>query len=119
MYYTDAAKNTMLNALTINRLSLHTGNPGAAGTDNVYSGGGYTYQAATFAPAADGKRELSSAVVFQGVPEATVSWVGFWYSSTFRGAAELDAGGDNAFDAATGLLALLPEDTYYAIDECA
>jgi len=119
MYYTDAAKNTMLNALTINRLSLHTGNPGAAGTDNVYSGGGYTYQAATFAAASAGRRALSSAVVFQGTPSDVVAWVGFWNSSTFRGAAALDAGGDNAFDAATGLLALLPADTYYAIDECA
>jgi len=118
MYYVDTAKNTMLNALTVNRLSLHTGNPGASGTDNVYSGGGYTYQAATFAAAADGIRKLSTAVVFQGVPEATVSWVGFWSSSTFRGAAELDAGGENAFDADTGLLALLPDDTYYGIDEC-
>ena len=118
MYYTTLAKNTMLNALTINRMSLHTGNPGTDGTANVYSGGGYTYQAATFATAFDGKRQLSAAVVFQGTPSDTVAWVGFWNSNTFRGAAALDAGGDNAFDAATGLLALLPEDTYYSIDEC-
>lgn len=119
MYYSTATKNTMLNAAGVTKLSLHTGNPGADGTANEYSGGGYARQDATFAAAADGKRELSQAVVFSGTPEATVSWLGYWSGSTFRGATELDGAGENAFDADTGLLAILAEDTYYGIDECA
>jgi hypothetical protein len=118
MYYTTAAKNTMLGALGITQLSLHTGNPGTDGTSNEYSGGNYARRSCTFDAAADGKRKLSQAVVFSGTPDDTVSWLGFWSYATFRGAAELDAAGDNAFDTDTGLLAILAEDTYYGIDEC-
>lgn len=119
MYYTESAKHTMLNALTINKLRLHTGNPGVDGTSNIYTGGLYADQTATFALAVDGKRSLSAAVVFLGVPTEAVSWVSFWTSTTFRGAAELDPAGDTTFDADTGLLAMLPTETYYSIDECA
>lgn len=118
MYFATAAKNTMLNALSVNTLSLHTGNPGADGTSNEYSGGDYARVSATFASAASGQRALSTSVVFDGTPSDTVSWLGFWYGSTFRGAAELDAAGDNTFDATTGLLAIVADDTYYGIDEC-
>lgn len=117
-YYATTAKNTMLGALTVNRLKLHTGNPGADGTANEYSGGGYVYQSATFGTAADGKRTLSSAVAFSGTPLDEVSWVSFWSTVTFRGAKEItDA--PKAFHADTGLLVLLKDDTYYGIDECA
>jgi hypothetical protein len=117
-YYATTAKNTMLGSITVNSLSLHTDNPGAAGTSNEYSGGGYARQSATFGTAAEGKRKLSSAVAFSGTPGDQVSWVGFWSSSTFRGAKEItDA--PKVFHADTGLLVLLKDDTYYGIDECA
>ena len=118
MYYTTSAKNILLGGLTINRLSLHTGNPGADGTANEYAGDGYSRQNATFAAAEDGKRKLSTAVVFGGEPSDSVSWLGFWSTGTFRGAVALAAGGANTFDASTGLLAILADDTYYGIDEC-
>lgn len=117
MYYSDIAKNTMLNQLTVNKVSLHTANPGVDGTANEYDDGDYTRMTASFALAEEGKRELSSPVVFAGVAGETVSWVGFWYNSVFYGAAELD-GAPVAFDAATGLLVLVHEDTYYGIGTC-
>ncbi len=119
MYYSTSAKNTMLGALGVTQLRLHTGNPGAAGTANQYSGGGYAHQSVTFNAASDGKRTLSAAAVFQGTPDDAVSWLSYWAAGTFAGASQLDAGGDNAFDTDTGLLAVVPDDTYYEIDECA
>jgi hypothetical protein len=116
MYYSTATYNAFLNAVSVNRLKLHTGNPGATGADNVYTGEGYTYQSAIFATASDGKRTLSDNVVFTGVPGESVSWLSFWTSGTFRGATELT--GTPTFDADTGLLVILPDDTYYGLGDC-
>ena len=77
--FATAAKNSMLDALTVDRLSLHTGDPGAAGTSNEVSGGtpAYDRKAATVAAASSGERALSSSVTFD-VPACTVTHVGFW-----------------------------------------
>jgi hypothetical protein len=115
-YYAATAKNLMLAELTVNKLSLHTGNPGADGSANEYSGGGYARRDATFAAAADGKRALTTTVMFSGTPEDTVTWVGFWSNTTFRGAKELPEAAE--FHADTGMLAVLKDDTFYGIGSC-
>ena len=115
-YYATTAKNLMLDALTVNKLSLHDGNPGTAGTANEYSGGGYAKRDAIFNAAADGKRTLWANVMFSGTPSDTVTWLGLWSNTTFRGAIELPAGA--TFDADTGMLAVLKDVTYYGIGTC-
>ena len=115
-YYVTTAKNLMLAALTVNKLSLHTDNPGLAGTANEYSGGGYEKRDATFNAAANGKRQLSANVMFSGTPDETVSWLGLWSNTTFRGAIELPAGAE--FHVSPGMLAVLAATTYYGIGDC-
>lgn len=85
MSLTIAAKNTMLNALTVDTASLHTAFPGLTGANEV-SGGtpAYARKAVTFGAAAGGSRSLSAAVTFD-VPATTVRWFGFWVAGTYVG----------------------------------
>ena len=85
MASTVAFKNLLLAASDINTLSLHTADPGAAGTANEVTGGGYSRQSCTFAAAASGGRALSTAVNFTLTPNQAVAWLGFWAGATFRG----------------------------------
>lgn len=98
--FSTTAKDAMLDAITVDLMSLHNGDPGAAGTANEISGGGYTRQAATFAASSSGVRTLSSAVAFIGPASASVTWAGFWTNAgtVFRGRAPITAG-DAAFNA--------------------
>lgn len=85
MSLTIAAKNTMLNALTIDTASLHTAFPGLTGANEV-SGGtpAYARKAVVFGAAAGGSRALTAAVTFD-VPATTARWFGFWASGTYVG----------------------------------
>jgi hypothetical protein len=96
-----ATRNVMLDAITPNLMSLHNGDPGASGTDNELSGGGYTRESCSFSAAAGGVRALAADVDFTGTAAATVSHIGLWNSSgpTFLGWL-LRSGGDSAFNAA-------------------
>ena len=77
--FATAAKNTMLDSLTVDRLSLHNGDPGASGTANELSGGSpaYARQTCVFNAASGGERLLNANVTFD-VPADTVAYVGFW-----------------------------------------
>lgn len=58
-------------------LSLHTGDPGQNGANEV-TGGSYVRQAITF-DAADAKKcESSADIEFEGMPAATVTHVALW-----------------------------------------
>lgn len=86
--FTPTSKNTMLDALTVGALSLHSGDPGVNGTANEITGGSpaYARKAATYNAAANGERLLSADVTFD-VPACTVAYVGKWSTTTgaFRG----------------------------------
>ena len=85
MSLTIAAKNTMLNALTVDTASLHTAFPGLTGANEVSGGSpAYARKAVTFGAAAGGSRALSAAVSFD-VPATTVRWFGFWVSGSYVG----------------------------------
>lgn len=77
--FVNAAKNTMLDSLTVDRLSLHSGDPGVDGLSNELSGGSpaYARQSCVFNAAASGERLLNANVTFD-VPASTVAYVGFW-----------------------------------------
>jgi hypothetical protein len=90
-YFPTATKNAMLDAITVDKLSLHTDSPGVDGTANEYSGGSYARKAAVFNAASGSERELNADVTFEGVADATIAWVGLWESDTsdvFHGAVE-------------------------------
>ena len=71
---TDTAIHTALNAVPLQQMSLHTGDPGPTGANNEVSGGSYSRQNCTFGTAANRKRVLSSDVLFEGLPaDTTVS----------------------------------------------
>lgn len=85
--FSTGAKNSMLDALTYAQASLHTGDPGAAGTNNEVTGGSpaYARKNITMNAAASGSRALNADVDFD-VPASTIAYVGFWASGpTFLG----------------------------------
>lgn len=78
--FSTAAKNTMLDALTMNRVRLHSGDPGASGTSNTIAAYGLT--AATIAAASGGERALSVDVAFTGGAAAqSVTYFSIWDST--------------------------------------
>ena len=79
MPFVDAAKDTMLDALVIDLLSLHTGHPGTDGLSNEVSGGSpaYARQVSVVNAASGGTRSLNADETFD-VPAVTVQVVGFW-----------------------------------------
>lgn len=97
MPLTVATRNAMLDAITFNTVSLHNGDPGATGANEI-AGGGYARQAAVFDAAANGERLLNADVQFAGSAAQAVTHFGVWQGATFRGGAALT--GDAAFNAA-------------------
>lgn len=92
MSITTARKNEMLDALALERISLHTGFPGQTGANEV-SGGTYARGTCTFAAASAGVRNLSAAVTLN-VPACTVAWVGNWNAAGTKFNAYSPNGGD-------------------------
>jgi hypothetical protein len=78
--FSTTAKNSMLDALTVDRLSLHTGDPGVDGTANEVAGGSPAYArvACTFVAAASGERLLNTTVTFDVPASTSVAYVGWW-----------------------------------------
>lgn len=75
---TALAKNTMLDALPLYSLSLHTAYS-ATGASEVTGGSpAYVRKNVTLAAASGGSKALSSAPVFDVPAAATVRFVGFW-----------------------------------------
>ena len=79
-----ATLNLMLDAVTADTASLHSGYPGSAGTSNEITGSAYTRESITIAAADGGEREASTTPVFDVDAGTTISWIGLWNSATFR-----------------------------------
>lgn len=78
--FSTAAKNTMLDALTMDRVRLHSGDPGASGTSNTIAAFGLT--AASFNAAASGERTMNGDVAFSGGSAAqSVTYFSIWSST--------------------------------------
>lgn len=93
MAASTAAKNSMLDALTLDRVRLHSGDPGAAGTSNTIAAFGLT--AATFAAASSGERLLSGDVAFTGGSAAqSVTWFSVWTNAgtVYQWSAQITSG---------------------------
>lgn len=81
MTFPATTKAAMLDALTIDTASLHTGFPGTTGANEV-TGGSYAQKAIVMNPTSGGSRLLNASVVFD-VPACTIRWVGYWDGATF------------------------------------
>lgn len=84
--------HTPLDVVTVN-LSLHSGDPGATGA-NELSGGSYARKAASFSAAASGAVSNDAEVLWTGLPAVGapgVQYVGFWDGTTYMGGAQLVA----------------------------
>jgi hypothetical protein len=91
--FSTAAKNTMLDSLTMDRVRLHSGDPGASGTSNTIAAYGLT--AATFAAASGGERALSSDVAFTGGSASqSVTYFSIWSNTgpTYHASGQITTG---------------------------
>ncbi len=98
MPLTEATKNIMLDAVTFDRVRLHSGAPGASGTANALGAGLST---ATFAAASGGERALASAVTVTGLSaNQSVTHYSVWTHNggtpIFRGDAAITTGDTTA-----------------------
>jgi hypothetical protein len=92
MGFSTTAKNTMLDALTADRVRLHSGDPGAAGTNNALGAG---LSAATFDAAASGERVLSAQVDVTGLAASqSVTYFSVWKNAgtVFEGSGQITTG---------------------------
>ena len=62
-------------------VSLHTGDPGQAGANEV-SGGGYSRKLVSFAEAANKRSNNTADLEFTNMPTATVTHVGLWSAAS-------------------------------------
>lgn len=111
--FSVAAKNVMLDALSPDEVRLHDGDPGGDGTANRV-GGANGVEAASFAAADEGERDLAAQVDFTGLdPDQSVTWYSAWDTSDgdvflgkgqiTQGATAADSSGDYALTTATSL----------------
>ena len=75
----DYAENQLLDHLISlgDNVSLHTGDPGETGA-NELSGGSYARFSGTFNAAAGGEKDNSALLEFPGLPAATITHAGVW-----------------------------------------
>ena len=86
MPFAVGTKNAMLDSRTFGQAQLHSGDPGAAETNNAVS----TKDTCTFAAAAAGSRALSSNVNFTGMtPVQSVTHFSVWNGANFEGSGTL------------------------------
>lgn len=93
-----AAADTLRTRWT--HLSLHNGDPGTTGANEI-TGGGYTRQPAGWAATVNGEAAVSADVAFIGPAGQTVTHLGVWSAASggaFRAGAALT--GDGALNAA-------------------
>ena len=107
MPFSVTAKNQALDGITVDRIRLHSGDPGASGTSNQLGAGLST---ATFSAAASGERALATAVTVTGLAaNQSVTHFSIWLNSgtVFKGGFAITSGDTQAnasgeFTLATG-----------------
>jgi len=97
MGFTNTVKDAMLDLIDesggtvpVSTISLHTADPGTTGASEVV-GGSYARQSVTWGTAASGTKSNSADLVFQIPAGVTITHVGGWDGTTFRGGGELAA----------------------------
>lgn len=96
--FVDAAANAGLNAIAalVTHLSLHSGDPGTTGANEVTGGSpAYARKAVTWGAAASRQVDIASAVAFDVPASTTAFWVGMWSAlsaGTYYGAIPVGGG---------------------------
>lgn len=97
MLIPNATKNALLdNQFQSVFVSLHTGNPGTTGANEV-TGGSYARQAENFGAASGGQLTNASDLSFPDMPSCTVTYFGLWSlvsGGTFKGGGPLNTSVD-------------------------
>jgi len=92
MPFSTTAKDLMLDSLTVDRIRLHSSDPGAAGTDGELGAG---LSAATFSAASTGSRALATEVTVTGLAASqSVTHFSVWNSTgtVFLGSGAITSG---------------------------
>lgn len=92
MPFSTTAKNQALDGITVDRIRLHSGDPGAAGTDNALGAG---LSAATFNSASSSERVLNADVTVTGLSAGqSVTYFSVWLNSgtVFKGGFAISSG---------------------------
>lgn len=76
----NIAKSSMLNAININKISVHDGETGASGVDNEIE---VTRQSCSFSTTVNGSRSLTADVVFTIPAGNIVMYIGYWDNDEF------------------------------------
>lgn len=96
--FVDAAANAGLNAIAalVTHLSLHSGDPGTTGANEVTGGSpAYARKAVTWGAAASRQVDIAAPVAFDVPASTTVYWVGMWGAlsgGTYYGAIPVGGG---------------------------
>lgn len=109
----DDTLNRAYNATagTVTHLSLHTGDPGTTGANEV-TGGTYARAAGSYGAPTAGVGDITSSVTFNVPSGTTVSHWGAWDGSTFLFGRELDVPQTFASDGTYTLVSA----AFYAMD---
>jgi hypothetical protein len=108
MPLSDNGRNSAANGLATNSgfVSLHTGDPGTTGANEVTGGTpAYARKAATWGAAAGGSRALSASVTFDVPSGVTITHFGAWSAATggnFQGGDNLRDNSNNPVSEAFG-----------------
>lgn len=95
MPFSTTALNEALNGIIVDRIQLHSGDPGGSGTTSQLG----TKVAATFAAASSGQRLLSADVLVTGLAaNQTVTWFSVWLNTgtVFKGGFQITSGDTQA-----------------------
>lgn len=88
--FTTAQKNTWLDGLGIDAISLHSADPGQNGANEIAGGApAYARKVPAWNAAANGQKTLNGALTFDVPAGATVAHVGFWAGATFKGSSDV------------------------------
>jgi hypothetical protein len=95
MAFSTVGKNQMLDGLTVDRIRLHSADPGASGTTAALG----SLTSATFSAASSGSRVLSGNVDFTGLGASqSVTYFSIWLNSgtVFKGSGQITSGDTTA-----------------------
>lgn len=102
MAWVTAGRNARASATAalVVSVSLHTADPGAAGTTAEWTGGGYARRAPSWGAASAGVVGLSSALTFTGPASTAAAFIGLWGTGSVFLGSVARASGDAAANAA-------------------
>lgn len=113
MAFSTVALNQALDGITVDRIRLHSGDPGATGVNNAL---GVGLSVAAFDAASGGERLMNADVTVTGLAaNQSVTWFSVWLNAgtVFKGRFQITSG-DTQANAAGEYILLAPETKFTA-----